>query len=384
MKDQETYKPLLEALREAPVEMSMEDVDRMVVGFPLMPAPFDWTSIFSLKSIIMTSISALFIAGAFSLLSGEEKQGNLQVKQYQEETATEIPLETPEKASLDPNVQNTETSPLPAVSPEQDEPIVNTIPTQERQVNQAGPNAVEEPEEPVSTVNPVAEVAPPITEEPSINVTDFDRSFDLRDFNKVGLECSADVNIRQGSAFKVEAHGDEKLIEMLDIYVKNGQLTIDMKKERNNWNDCYNKGLTIEVTMPDLDVVNLAGSGDIHVDGFKTLDKLVLSVAGSGSIHGNDDVTIGSSLDVSIAGSGEVIWSGSVKDLDLSIAGSGDFQGENLRTDNADISISGSGDVNLSCEGELNVSIAGSGDVTYSGNARVKESVLGSGDVKRR
>ncbi len=352
--------PRFQVLRDSPTEFSLQEIDRMVVGFPALPSSFDWSTIINLKSIIMSSICALFLAGAVSLLSGSDSPSTIQVKSYQEEPTVQIqsqnePEELESLAESPSQVKSASSSRLP-------DPIPAILP-----LNPSLPN--------VHTKQGL--IAPyPV---PSMT-SNSDRDYDLKDFHSVSLSTSVDIIIKQGGEFHVSASGDPKLIEELELEVKGGHLEVGEKSGKRYWNSNY-KATTVYITMPFLDDLSVAGSGTITFEGFSTADVMHLSLAGSGDILGKSPINITKNLKVSVAGSGNISVSGSTQMLDASIAGSGDFDGKDLHASKAKVSIAGSGDVFIHCNDELDVSIAGSGDVNYSGDAHVTKSIVGSGEA---
>ncbi|MBK9422010.1 MAG: hypothetical protein IPN44_13335 [Flavobacteriales bacterium] len=58
----------LELLRDLPAELTLEEVDRMVLAFPAVPAANAWYKNINLNSFIMTTAGTLIVAGlTFSL-----------------------------------------------------------------------------------------------------------------------------------------------------------------------------------------------------------------------------------------------------------------------------------------------------------------------------
>ena len=105
----------------------------------------------------------------------------------------------------------------------------------------------------------------------------------VSDFNQIAVSGSLDVTYTQQSGKpKVEIYTSDNIVDLLDIYVKNGKLNLGFKK---NVKVSYNK-LEIRVTSEDLNAVNVAGSGDFKfTNGLKT-DQLKMNVAGSGDKTG--------------------------------------------------------------------------------------------------
>lgn len=181
----------------------------------------------------------------------------------------------------------------------------------------------------------------------------------VKDFDSFGLGMNATVYVKQGRNFRVEIEAQKNIIDALELEVEDGAWNAgfgDDTKARN-----YKKA-KIWITMPTVRSLAIGGTGEIIGESeFKDLGDLKLSIAGSG----------------------EIDFSGDAKDGKLSIAGSGTIRGENLKMDNAKVNIAGSGKTYLHMNnGDLKVSIAGSGDVYYKGKANVSSSIAGSGRVK--
>jgi len=194
-------------------------------------------------------------------------------------------------------------------------------------------------------------------------------------FHGISLEGSMDVVLTQGATQSVEVEAQANLIELMETRVVNGVWEITVK-------DGYStdKTFTVHITAPVIDQVQVDGSGDVTSNGTFTSEKMELAVAGSGNI------TIAfncKKADADIAGSGDMVLSGTADKLQVSVAGSGDVDARKLKTADAVVDIAGSGDVVLDASQSLEASIAGSGDVSYSGApARISRNVMGSGDVR--
>lgn len=204
----------------------------------------------------------------------------------------------------------------------------------------------------------------------------------VSDFNQIAVSGSLDVTYTQQSGKpKVEIYTSDNIIDLLDIYVKNGKLNLGFKK---NVKVSYNK-LEIRVTSEDLNAVNVAGSGDFKfTNGLKT-DQLKMNVAGSGDITASN-IQCSQEFTANVAGSGDIECKQlKAADMDISVAGSGDLKIENALVTSANASVAGSGTVKISGNADkANYSVAGSGDL-YANDFKVQNisaSVAGSGDIK--
>ena len=208
-------------------------------------------------------------------------------------------------------------------------------------------------------------------------------------FEAVALSGAMDLVARPGAQQAVQVQADDKLLPLLETVVEAGRNGNTLKvrwKRDSGWGSGWqniqarNKVL-ITVTVPKLNAVAVAGSGDMRVEAFST-PSLQVSLSGSGDARLEGLTT--DELGVRVSGSGDVTGRGSAARVKISIAGSGDVRLSELRADEVSVSIAGSGDAAVNAQKALSVSIAGSGDVTYVGEPQVKSSVAGSGSVRRK
>ncbi len=199
----------------------------------------------------------------------------------------------------------------------------------------------------------------------------------IADYEGVKVAGSMDVRLIEGSEGTITLEGESNLLEYIETTISKDNLIIKVK---DGYNLKPTRRLVITVPYEQLNLVALAGSGDISSSGTLRSDDLEVALAGSGDI----ELAISASkTDVKIAGSGDIKISGNSNDLKVVIAGSGDFDGENLRGQDVDATISGSGTAKVFCTGHLNGRISGSGDIIYSGNPKTKNTtVSGSGSIK--
>lgn len=176
-------------------------------------------------------------------------------------------------------------------------------------------------------------------------------------FNDLGLAVVGKVYISKGSTQKVTVEGQANIIDNLKMEVKDGEWSIEFEQKAKNY-----ESLVFHITVPEIEGLSIAGSG---------------SIIGEDSFEGLDH------LDIAIAGSGDVKFSGSARKVAVSIAGSGTVSVPDLKTEDCKIDIAGNGDCSIDVTDDLKVSIAGSGDVKYKGSPRISTSIAGSGHVSR-
>ncbi|MFI5386025.1 MAG: head GIN domain-containing protein [Fimbriimonadales bacterium] len=173
-------------------------------------------------------------------------------------------------------------------------------------------------------------------------------------FKSVALDGSMDADITIAKASDIEITGDDNLIKLVKTEIRGDTLHIYVDGSYTTKHP-----LKATFSVPALEAASISGSGDLNLHSYR-----------------------GSSLKLSIAGSGDLKADGATDRLDARIAGSGDLNLYGLKAANAKVSVSGSGDVQLTVTGNLAASVAGSGDVHYRGRpTHVDKSVAGSGEV---
>ena len=204
-------------------------------------------------------------------------------------------------------------------------------------------------------------------------------TYQVADFDGISTSGPQDVVVTQGETFAVRSEGSPQALAQLEAVNVDGTLTIRPKNGFNwgNWRSL--SGATFYVTLPRLDSVAVAGSGDIRVDRIE-------APSFEGTIAGSGELSIAQmqvdEADFKIAGGGNVQAQGTAREARVAIGGSGDVSAAGLRSETASVSIGGSGDVALTVADEAKISIMGSGNVDIDGPGRCQVTRFGSGEVR--
>jgi hypothetical protein len=201
----------------------------------------------------------------------------------------------------------------------------------------------------------------------------------VADFETIETSGSMDIHVRQAAKEALEITADDNLLPHIETVVENKVLKIRMKRGENY---SHKTPVKLKIDVIRLGTIASSGSGDVAVEGLKT-PALKVALSGSSDAKLRDLAT--DSLELRISGSSDVVGAGSAKQVKLSISGSGDAKLADLVADEVQIRIAGSGDADVTANKSLDVSIAGSGDVKYGGNpTNLKTSTAGSGSIRRR
>lgn len=199
----------------------------------------------------------------------------------------------------------------------------------------------------------------------------------VQGFSRIELLTAADLEVTEGGPFSVTVTLDDNLQAHFLTRVDGETLVIDTHDRLR-----YRGEAKVKVSLPELRALSVEGSGDVVITGAQKDRDVDLSIAGSGDIRWSGKAR---SLEASIAGSGDMKLAGTADKLTAKVSGSGDIKARPLTVQSAKTSVSGSGDIELTMTGgALTTSISGSGDVTWWGQAQVESvSISGSGSLER-
>lgn len=199
----------------------------------------------------------------------------------------------------------------------------------------------------------------------------------LSPFTRIRLDGPLDLHAGTSDSTSVTVRADDNLVQQVVTEVEGETLVVTLRPGHSLRS---RQPLQVNVSTPHLDGVDMRGSGDLWVQSIKG-ERFELKLSGSGDAH-LADLSL-RTLVVGLAGSGDVTARGRCDEAQLAIAGSGDLRLAALQTLRTSVNIAGSGDAQVHATQSLTASVAGSGDVSYSGNPpQVKSTVAGSGSVK--
>jgi hypothetical protein len=193
----------------------------------------------------------------------------------------------------------------------------------------------------------------------------------LKDFKRIDVSLASNVKVVKGDAASVLIEAPENLLKKITTEVSGDKLEVTT-------DGCisYSGQIAITITMPELEGLEISGSGNILVPDTFVVQHLELEVNGSGNITGK---FIAATIESKIAGSGNIMLEGSANKHEAVIAGSGNIKAQRLPCNEAEIEINGSGDAFVYVIKELDINVNGSGSAHYKGKPKVNSHVNGSG-----
>ena len=199
------------------------------------------------------------------------------------------------------------------------------------------------------------------------------RQHDVSGFTGIRLNIAAEAVVTPGNSFRVQVEAEDNLLDEITTEVHGRVLRIGSRK-------CLKSNIKIRilVTLPELNELEINGTGDIVLPDTFQVDKIALEINGSGNINGR---LIAAKIQSTIHGSGDIRLSGSANEHDIRIMGSGDVFAADLPCNASEIKVNGSGDVYVYAINELDAHINGTGNVHYKGKPSVSVKINGTGKV---
>ena len=217
------------------------------------------------------------------------------------------------------------------------------------------------------------------------------------EFQRILLECSADIVVSIDSQYRVTVTTDDNLQDNVITEVT-GRKTLVIDTDGNI---SSRRGILVEISTPHLVQLEVDGSGSIQIDQLKEetfeilldgsgdielageIKELEISLDGSGQVTASD--LISEDVKVEIGGSGDVELQGKADYLECTLSGSGDIDARRLEAQSVDARTHGSGDISVYAAKSFDGTVYGSGDIDVYGNPDdLERSTPGSGEIRRR
>ena len=204
-------------------------------------------------------------------------------------------------------------------------------------------------------------------------------------FTKVAFTLPGTLHLRQGTPQSVELEGPSEALDRIETVVEDGRLRV--RTEEDGLSGLFDwltddsdetAPIDVYVTVPTVEGLSVAGSGDIVAETPIEGEELSVRIAGAGGIDAELSAT---RLTANIAGSGDMSLRGQADAVTVEIAGSGNLRAPDLRVATAEVSTVGSGDTELHVTDRLSARLIGSGDVRYRGQPTLDTNIVGSGNV---
>lgn len=181
------------------------------------------------------------------------------------------------------------------------------------------------------------------------------KSFDVDSFDQVRFTGSGQYNIKCGEEQSVSVSFDDNLMEFVEATVEQGKLKIRVSESYSS-----GKGLIIDITVPELTLVDVSGAGTAKITNYN-----------------------GEKLSINISGAASIMAEGTVDTLDVEASGACSLKLIDLVAKNCNVDMSGAGGAKVNVTEKLEAKLSGVGSVKYKGDPEVKEEISGVASVSK-
>lgn len=203
------------------------------------------------------------------------------------------------------------------------------------------------------------------------------RTFDLKNFDRLDLGHAFQIDVRQGSTFKITAQGEQKDLDDLEANVSGNTLKIRFREARK-WNNRQER-VRIAITMPTLRGLNLSGATQSTVEGFNNLNEVDLDISGASSSR---IALTAKKVNLDVSGASSVTLTGKANQMEGDISGATSFRASEFEVGNARIEVSGASTAKLFVTNGLVADASGASSVRYRGKASVQANTSGASSVR--
>lgn len=184
---------------------------------------------------------------------------------------------------------------------------------------------------------------------------------EVESFDSIDMEGAAKLEITIGEPVSVQVSGHEKAVSRMETEVRGN--TLHIKGRARDWVIRDNTSrLTIQITLPKLESLELQGGNDVRLSGLRGGDTSI-KAAGAANINGD----------------------GQLDQLTVRMTGAGHADLSRLAAADATVTVDGVGSVIVNARESLDATMNGVGAIFYTGTpTKVNTRMNGLGTIAQR
>lgn len=198
----------------------------------------------------------------------------------------------------------------------------------------------------------------------------------LEGITGVSIKGPYDIVIKKGAA-ELKLDGDEEGFRNIEISIEDGILEIGSARRK------FGIGLGsvngIQISLPELHYLKLAGAGSAQVSGFDN-EQLFISMQGAASGSFELDVKV---VKIDVSGAGSLELTGSAETVVANVSGAASFDAPDYQVKDMMLNLSGAANSEVNVTQKFQVTINGLGNVVYRGKPYVViKRINGAGKIE--
>lgn len=233
------------------------------------------------------------------------------------------------------------------------------------------------------------------------NTTYVSKQYNLKDFDKLSINGMLDVEyIQKQGKPEVTLFTSSNLLDLIIVEVNNGRLETSIKK---GYSITKAKYLTLRISSPTLNEIDVKGMASIDVIGKLQQDDLSVTVSGAADVEA-EEIILNKNMAINVKGAADFNLANlSLGTLTMDVSGAGEIDIDNLKALEVNANVSGAGEMELSgttqkarftmsgageidaedlVASEVEASASGMGTVTCHAKDKIKAHRSGMGSVK--
>lgn len=203
----------------------------------------------------------------------------------------------------------------------------------------------------------------------SISMNGDSRSLNFSDFNDLDISSAFVVNVSSGNNYEVTVSGEDRYIDMLNIFQDGDKLYIDYDKFDMSDFVKSRDAVKVNITMPELDDLDLTGAAKLYISGFKQRE-MTLQLTGASYVKGHDIEV--DNMKIELTGASEMQIQGSAYELTADITGASHLNAYDFEVQRARVEAHGASSARVFVSEQLDIEETLASSVKYKGNAQVK------------
>jgi hypothetical protein len=201
------------------------------------------------------------------------------------------------------------------------------------------------------------------------------REFAVMDFDRIEIGSGFQIDVEQSSSFDVEAHGDQRNLDDLEIFVNGNSL---IARFRNNANHIH--ATSIDIKMPMLSGVIFSGGTYSKVKGFESDQLLDVNLSGSSLC----EMEVGyRKMNIVLSGASKLDLDGLGDEIKVEISGASELMAFEYPVRAANVNVSGASHGRVTVSDDLDAIASGASRLLYRGSPSVTSDVSGASAVQK-
>lgn len=200
----------------------------------------------------------------------------------------------------------------------------------------------------------------------------------LGHFDKVSVSSALEVQLTQGTKQEIRLAGNPDLLDGLELETRGSTLYLRMRKDTRR---TRHGTIRVNITMPSLVALSVAGASEVELKGFVGQEKLSIDVSDASDLSGHIE---GTQLDIQLSGASSLKLEGNASACGLDASGASNARLKALRCGDWAVQLSGASDAQIHALRSLGpVRLSGASDLNYAGQPKLSHvSISGAADLR--